>query len=64
MSEPYLDRFPPEYEERLCSLSEKACELVDQDVFDFVGLLYSDADSNTVDAGFDQDFLVLIAGNR
>ncbi len=36
---------------------------MDQDVFDLIRLLYSDTDSNTVDARFDQDFLILVAGD-
>ena len=32
-------------------------------VFDLIGLLYFDADSNAVYARFDEDFLVLIAGD-
>lgn len=36
---------------------------MDQDVFDFIGLLYSYADTNTVDTRFDKDLFVFIAGN-
>lgn len=36
---------------------------MDQDVLDLVGLLDLDADADAVDAGLDEDPLVLVAGN-
>ena len=34
-----------------------------EDMFNLVGLLYSNADADTVDAGFDKDFFVLVTGD-
>src|SRR6266566_10132010 len=57
----HLDRLPPQDEERLGPLRQKASKLVDEDVLDLVGLLDLDADANAVNAGLDQDQLVLVA---
>ena len=59
-----LDGLPPEDEEGLGALCQEASELVDQDMLDLVGLLDLDAASYAVDAGLDEDALVLVAGNR
>lgn len=56
-----LYRFPPKDEEGFRSLRQKSCELVDQDVLNFVCLLNSYADANTIDARLDEDFLVLVS---
>ena len=53
----------PQYEESLRSLCQKPRKLVDQYILDLICLLYFDADSNTVDARFHQDFLILVAGD-
>lgn len=63
LSGTHLDWFPPQDEESLGSLGQESGKLVDQDVFDFVGLLDLDADAHTVDAGLDEDSLVLVSGN-
>ena len=55
-----LDGFPSEDEEGLGTLCQEAGELVDQDVLNLVCLLDSDADTDAVDAGLDEDTLVLI----
>lgn len=34
---------------------------MDQDVFDFICLLNANADTDTVDTGFDEDLLVLVS---
>ena len=58
-----LDRFPPKDDEALCSLLQEPCELVDQNVFDLICLLDLDAYAHAVDAGLDEDALVLVARN-
>lgn len=58
-----LDGFPSQNEERLGTLCQEASELVDQDMLNLVCLLDSDADADAVDAGLDEDALVLIAGD-
>ena len=55
-----LDRFPPEDNKALCSLLQEPCELVDQNVFDLICLLNLDAYAHAVDAGLDEDALVLV----
>lgn len=37
---------------------------MDENVFDLICLFYADADSDTVDTGFYQDFLILVPRNR
>ena len=59
-----LDRFPPQYKERLRPLSKKPGKFMDQDMLDLVRLLYPYADSDTVDTWLDEDFLILITCNR
>ena len=59
-----LDGLPPQNEEGLGTLCQESGELVDQDVLNLVGLLDLDADPYAVDAGLDEDTLVLVAGNR
>lgn len=60
----YLDGLPAQDEEGLGSLGQEARKLVDQNVLNLVGLLDLDADADRVDAGLDEDALVLVAGNR
>lgn len=60
----YLDGFPPQNEKGLGALGQEASELVDKNVLNLIGLLYPDADSDAVDAGFYQDALVFVAGYR
>ena len=57
----YLDRFPPQDEESFRALRRESRELVNQDVFYFVRLLDLYADPHAVDAGLDQDPLVLVS---
>lgn len=57
----YLYGLPPQNEERLGTLCQEPCELVDQDVFNLVCLLYPDADADTVDTWFDEDLLIFVA---
>lgn len=59
----HLDRFPPQNEEALRPLLQESRELVNQDVFNLVGLLDLDADAHGVDRRLDQDALVFIAGD-
>lgn len=59
----HLDWFPPQDEERLGALLQEPGELVYQDVLDLVSLLDLEADAHAVDAGLDQDALVLVARN-
>lgn len=58
-----LDRLPPQDKERFGTLRQESRKLVDQDVLNLVGLLDLDADADRVDAGLDQDALVLVARN-
>ena len=57
----YLDWLSSQDEEGFGSLSEKACELMDEDVLDLVRLLDLDADPDAVDARFDEDSLIFVA---
>lgn len=59
----YLHRLPPQDKERLGTLCQEPCELVDQNVFDLVCLFYPDADTDTVDTWLDKDLLIFVAGN-
>lgn len=61
---PDLYRLPPQNEERLCSLGQEPGELVDEDMLDFIGLLYSDTDTDTVHARFNEDLFVLVSRHR
>jgi hypothetical protein len=56
-----LDGLPAEDEEGLGPLGQEAGELVDQDVFDLVGLLDLDADTDAVDAGLDKDAFIVVS---
>jgi hypothetical protein len=58
-----LDRFPPQNEEGLRTLRQESCKLMDQDMLNLIGLLDLDADTDGVDAGLNQDTLVLVARN-
>lgn len=57
----YLDRLPPQNEERLRSLRQESRELVHQNVLNLVRLLYPYADAHTVDRGLDEDSLFLVS---
>lgn len=59
----YLYRLPPQDKERLGALCQESCELVDQNMFDLVGLLYPDADADTVDTRLNEDLLIFVAGD-
>lgn len=56
--------FSPEYNEAFRSTSHEASKLVTQNLFDFVSLLDTDADSDRVDRGFDHDSLVVVSRDR
>lgn len=56
-----LDRFPSQNVERLRSLGQEPCKLVDQDVLNFVGLLDLDAYPHAVDTGLNVHSLVLVS---
>lgn len=60
----YLDGLSPENKEGLGTLCQEASKLVDQNMLNFIGLLDLDADPYAVDAGFDEDALIFVAGNR
>jgi len=57
----YLDRFPPQNEERLCSLGEETSKLVHQNMLNLVCLFYAYAHSDAIYARLYQDLLVLIS---
>lgn len=59
----YLDRFSPQNEEGLSTLCQKASKLVDQDVFNLVGLFDLDADSDAVDTRLNQDLFAIVSSN-
>lgn len=44
-------------------MRQESCKLVDQDMLNLIGLLDLDADTDGVDAGLNQDTLVLVARN-
>ncbi|USP81143.1 hypothetical protein yc1106_08417 [Curvularia clavata] len=56
-----LDGLPPQNEERLSSLGQEPCELVDQNVLNLVCLLDLDAYSYTVDTGLDVYTFILVS---
>lgn len=56
-----LDGLPPQNEERLGSLSQEPCELMDQNVLNLVCLLDLDAYSYTVDTWLDVYTLILVS---
>lgn len=57
-----LDGFSPENEEGFCSLGQESCELVYQDVLDFIRLLDLYADAGAVDARFNKNALIFVTG--
>ena len=59
----YLDRLAAQNEERLCTLLQEPCELVDQYALNLIRLLDLDAHAHRVDTGLDQDTLILVAGD-
>jgi hypothetical protein len=59
----YLNRLPPQDKKGLCALRQESRELVHKDMLNLIRLLDLDADSNAIDAGLDQDALVLISGD-
>ena len=61
--EVYLDWLSSENEECLRSLRQKSHKLVHQDVLNLIRLLDFDADSDGINAGFNQHLLVFISGN-
>ena len=63
ISAAHLHWLPAQDEERLSTLRQESCKLVDQDVLNLVCLLDLDADADTVDAGLNEDSLVLISRN-
>ena len=50
-------------EEGFRALRQESCELVYQDMLNFICLLYSYANTDTVDTGLNEDLLVFIARN-
>ena len=58
-----LNGFAAEDEEGLSALGQETGELVNEDTLDLVGLLDADADADAVDAGLDEDTLVLVPGD-
>lgn len=59
----YLHRFPSKDKEGLRALGEKSGKLVHQNVLNLVCLLYAYADSDTVDAWFNEHLLIFVAGD-
>lgn len=59
----YLDRLPPQDEERLGTLRQKPCEFVNQNVFNLICLLYPDAHADTVDTWLNEDLFVFVSGD-
>lgn len=59
----YIDRLPPQNEERLGSLRQEPRELVHEDVLDLVRLLYPYAHAHAVDRGLDEHALFLVSGH-
>lgn len=57
----HFDRLPPQNKERLGALCQESCEFMDQNVLNLVGLLYPNADADTVDTWLDENLLVLVA---
>lgn len=60
----YLYWFPSQNKECFRSLCQESRKLVDQNMFYFVCLFDFDADAHTVDAGLDEDTLILISCHR
>jgi len=56
-----LNRLSPQDEEGFGSLCQETSEFVDQYMFNFVGLLNFYAHPNAIDAGFDEDLLILVS---
>ena len=56
-----LDRLSSQNVEGLCSLRQEACELVDQDVLNLIGLLDLDAYSYAVDARLNVHAFILVS---
>ena len=56
----YFNRFPSKNEECLCSLRQKARELMHQYVLYFIRLLNFDTDPHAIDTGFDEHLLILV----
>jgi len=57
----YIDRLPPQDEERLRSLRQESRELVHQDMLDFIRLLDPYADSHTIHRRLDEDTFFLVS---
>jgi hypothetical protein len=59
----YIDRLPPQDEERLRSLGQEPRELVYQNVLNLIRLLYPYADTHAVHRRLDEDTLLLVPRN-
>lgn len=60
----HLCRLPSHHHELFRALHQEARESVTQDCLDLIGLLHSNTNSHTVDAGFNKTPLLLIPANR
>ena len=60
----YLNRLPPQNKERFRALRQKTRELVNENMFYFIGLLDLYTDAYTIDTRFDEDLLVLVSRDR
>ena len=58
-----LNGFAAEDEEGLGALGQETGEFMNEDTLDLVGLLDADADTDAVDAGLDENTLVLVPGD-
>ncbi len=56
-----LDRLPPQHKESLSPLGQESGEFVDEDMFNLICLFDLDADTDTVDAWFDEDSFILVS---
>src|SRR5947207_15573676 len=59
----YLHCLPAQNEEGFCSLSQESGELVYQNMFDLICLLYTNADPNTINTRLNENLFILITGN-
>jgi hypothetical protein len=59
----YSHWLPAQNKEGFCPLSQESGELVYQNMFDLVCLLYPNADPNAVNARLNENLLILITGD-
>lgn len=60
----HLGGLSPHHHELLRALHQETRESVAKNRLDLVSLLHGDANSHTVDAGFDEALLMFVAANR